>query len=306
MPCYKPLDAYHGPGGITFAHNKSFGIPVQVPCRRCIGCRLEKAREWALRCWHESSYLEEQGLKSTFITLTYAPQHLPADCGLHHEHFQKFIRKLRKKTGQKIRYLMSGEYGQPTEKNNFIARPHFHAILFGYRPTDMKLVKYNPDTGQKDFISPFIATVWSRGSHELGYVTFKNAGYVARYVLKKAKEDHDRDLMIPDPYGVINDENKRRPPYLKASLKPGIGADWFQKYKSDLYPHDHAVLPNGRQAPVPTYYRTLLERDDPALAELLRKRRVEKARNNPDNTPDRLAVRHEIRRKKAAKLVRSL
>lgn len=300
MPCYLPLDAYHAPGGISFTHRDSFGIPIQLPCGRCLGCRLEKAKEWALRCYHENLIIEEQGGKSCFVTLTYSPENLPADHGLHHADFKNFLRRLKRKSGKRIRYFMSGEYGKPTEKNNYIARPHFHAILFGYRPKDLKLV--NIRNGSRNYISKELGSCWEFGSHEIGYVTFKNAGYVARYTLKKQKEDGN--FIDPETGEILYE--KVRAPYIRMSLRPGIGARWFRKYKDDLFPHDYAVLPDGRQTPVPRYYRQLLEAEYPDLADELRKARVEKARANPDNTPERLAVRHKIRQEKARKLVRSL
>lgn len=294
MPCYTPLDAYYAPGGtISFNRQESFGIPIDLPCGRCIGCRLEHAKEWALRCWHEHLMYEEEGLPSMFITLTYDQEHLPPDGGLDHRHFQKFIRAMRKKTGLKLRYFMCGEYGGQT------LRPHYHAIIFGYRPPDLKLVNTRNNT--RNYTSEIMSELWPHGGHEIGYVSFKNAGYVARYVLKKQIKP---ELFDPST-GEISEANLKSP-YTRMSLKPGIGYSWYQKYKTDLYPHDYAVLPDGRETAVPKYYRKLLERDDPDLASELRAKRVEKARSNPDNTPSRLEVRHFIQNKKAERLKREL
>ena len=30
-----------------------FAPPIMLPCGKCIGCRLDKSREWALRCMLE-------------------------------------------------------------------------------------------------------------------------------------------------------------------------------------------------------------------------------------------------------------
>lgn len=300
MPCYLPLDAYHAPGGISFNHNDSFGIPIQLPCGRCIGCRLEKAKEWALRCYHENLMVEENGGQSIFVTLTYDNEHLPSDHGLRHLHFQKFIRKLRKSLARPVRYFMCGEYGQATPENNFIARPHFHAIIFGYRPTDLKLVSIRNET--RNYTSESFAKYWPHGGHEIGYVSYKNAGYVARYTLKKQKEF---DNFIDPETGEILYE-KVRAPYIRMSLKPGIGFTWYEKYKEDLWTNDIAITPDGRETPVPRYYRTLLQRQDPKRADTLRRARVDKCRSNPDNSPERLAVKHQIKLKKAERLKREL
>lgn len=300
MPCYVPLDAYHGPGGIVFKRKDSFGIPIQVPCGRCIGCRLEKAKEWALRCYHESLTTEEDGCDAMFITLTYDNEHLPSDLQLNHQHFQKFVRSLRKKTKKRIRFFMSGEYGQPTEKNNHIARPHYHAIIFGYRPTDLKLV--NIRNGSRNFISESLKKHWPHGTHEIGFVTYKNAGYVARYTLKK-QQAVDCDEETGEVYQA---QTHTKPCYIMMSKHPGIGYEWYLRYKADIYPHDYAVTPDGKETAVPKYYRKLLEREDPKLAHKLRKLRVEKARNDPDNTWDRLDVKHFVQTKKAERLKREL
>ncbi len=231
-----------------------------------------------------------------FLTLTYATQHLPKNNALDHHHFQKFIRSLRKQTKKKLRYFMCGEYGEPTEKNNFIARPHFHALIFGHRPADIKLV--NIRNGSRNYVSEQISKLWLYGTHEIGYVSFKNAGYVARYVLKKQTLDKLTGELPHDG---------KTPPYIRMSNRPGIGKTWYERYAhTDLYPHDFAVLPDGRQTSVPAYYRKLLADENPALAETLRNARVAKAKDNPDNTPDRLATREFVQTKKAERLIREL
>lgn len=301
MPCYRPLTAYHSTGGtIIFDVNKSFGRKhkIELPCNKCIGCRLEKAKEWALRCNHEAS-LNDDGRNNSFITLTYDDGHLPPDGNLRKIDFQKFIRSLRKRTKQKIRYFMCGEYG--TENH----RPHYHAILFGYQFPDIQLV--NIRNQNRVYTSKFLSAVWHHGSSEIGSVTFKSAGYVARYILKKQKGTSEE---LFNRYVIINpntgEMKSRHLEYTAMSLKPGIGQKWYEKNKSDLFPHDYAVLPDGRQTPVPTYYRRLLREDDPTLWEQLRIQRIEKAQTNPNSTPERLAVREQCKEAQIKPLRRTL
>jgi len=181
---------------------------------------------------------------------------------------------------------MCGEYGGKTN------RPHYHALLFGYRFTDPKLV--NIRNGNRVYTSKYLDKTWQQGTCELGSVTFQSAGYVARYILKKQQGDPDE---LFERYVIIDTETgemtARHNEYTNMSLKPGIGQKWYEKNKSDLFPHDYAVLPDGRQMPVPTYYRELLRKDDPVLYNSLRDQRIEKATNNPNNTPERLASRHQ-------------
>lgn len=325
MPCYLPLDAYHAPGGISFDRKKSFGIPLQLPCGRCIGCRLEKAKQWALRCHHEASMYKD----NDFITLTYATEHLPKNYSLDKDAFPKFIRALRKKTKRQtkenpIRYYMCGEYGNICcehggwtehaiiEKPEILkcnvcttGRPHYHAIIFNYKFPNQKLVSIR--NKNRVYTSDLLTKLWPYGGHEIGNVSFTSAGYVARYILKKQNgEFAERD------YSVINTETgeltneKVTPPFTTMSLRPGIGESWYKRFKMDLFPHDYAILPDGRQTPVPTYYRDLLKKDDPGLYQQLRALRIEKARNNPDNTPERIETRHYCQLQKAKRLKREL
>ena len=139
MPCYHPLKGFRsreknssGKRSITFNHNQGYtDMEITIPCGQCIGCRLERSRQWAIRCVHEASLYQD----NCFITLTYSPEHLPKDNSLHKEHFQLFMKRLRKAFGQKIRYFHCGEYGE-----NF-SRPHYHACLFNVDFKDKELLK---------------------------------------------------------------------------------------------------------------------------------------------------------------------
>ena len=296
MPCYQPLQAYSAPGGISFNRSDSFGIPIELPCGRCIGCRLEKSKEWAIRCVHESQMHED----NVFITLTYATQHLPKNSSLDKTHFQKFIRALRQKTKQKIRYYMAGEYGNEDETH----RPHFHAILFGYKFPDAYLS--NIRDNNRVYRSPLLESIWTFGTSEIGSVTFKSAAYVARYILKKqnsAQATQDRYCIYDKQTGEVT---LRQFEYTHMSMKPGIGETWYRKFKNDIFPDDFVITPDGRQMQTPGYYRILLQREDPKLYEQLRTLRIEKSRNSPDNTPDRLATREICKQKQADRLTRQL
>lgn len=299
MPCYKPLDGYKsayathkGNTRIVFnpAKAESHEI-IPIPCGRCIGCRLEKSKEWALRCHHEASLY---GDNNAFLTLTYSDKNLPEHSTLVKEHFQKFIRALRKKTKQKIRYYMCGEYGKP-ESEGGKERPHYHAIIFNFSFPDVKLV--NIRNGNRVYTSPLLYEMWKHGSHEIGSVTFQSAGYVARYILKKQNGARG---------ATAYEKKKRIAPYTQMSLKPGIGKKWYEKNNGDLFPHDFAVLPDGRQTAVPAYYRNLLKKDDPVLFEKLRQIRIEKALDNPDNSQERLEARERCQEAKLKQLKRIL
>ena len=129
MPCYRPIKGYRsrrlnaetGKRPVVFNPRDGFyDQPVDLPCGQCIGCRLERSRQWAIRCVHEASLHE----RNCFITLTYRDECLPTNGSLDLDAFQKFMKRLRRRFGEGVRFFHCGEYGE-----NF-GRPHYHAILF--------------------------------------------------------------------------------------------------------------------------------------------------------------------------------
>lgn len=243
---------------------------------------------------HESQMHEN----NCFITLTYDKKNLPLNGDLKRTDFQHFIKKLRKHFERKnkqtgIRFFMCGEYGT---KN---LRPHYHALLFGVHFPDQTFAGKRNEVPY--FTSKILSNLWGKGRTELGTVTSKSAGYCARYTLQKQQEE-DLRRVIPETGESVSVQK----PYNNASNRPGIGASWYQKYKPDVFPDDFVVNNEGKQQPTPGYYRVLLRREDPKLYENLRLKRIEKARADPNNTPDRLAVREVCAESKVKNLPREL
>lgn len=243
---------------------------------------------------HEAHMNDDENV---FITLTYSDKNLPEHSTLVKEHFQKFIKSLRQKTKRKIRFYMCGEYGEEED------RPHYHALLFGYKFPDAYLYKIR--NGHRIYRSLLLEATWTHGFSEIGSVTFQSAGYVARYIMKKQNGDR-----AETHYAIVDEKTgeyfgKRLPEYTNMSLKPGIGYSYYQKYKTDFY-DDIALTPDAREMPVPEYYRRIMAKEEPERYEILRKKRVAKSEHNPDNAPHRLEARERCQQKKLDRLKREL
>lgn len=234
-----------------------------------------------------------------FVTLTYSDEHLPADGSLHKEHFQLFMKRLRKHhEPHKIRFFHCGEYGE--EK----FRPHYHAILFGVDFSDRLFYKHNAQ-GDEIFTSATLDNLWGYGNCNLGAVSFESCAYVARYITKKITGE-----LADDHYRRINPETGEiyylEPEYCTMSRRPGIGADWFARYASDVFPSDSIVV-RGKEARPPRYYSTLHERADPKAQKAISYKRIKKAKlHAADNTPERLAVKLAVRKSRISQLKRTL
>lgn len=282
MPCYKPLKGFRGiNGGISWSPPVSFvDMPMEVPCGQCIGCRLERSRQWAVRMMHEAS-LHEQ---NSFVTLTYDDEHLPKDGSLQKADFQRFMKRLRKKRAPvPVRYFHCGEYGDEN------GRPHYHAILFGVDFPDRGL---DATSGRGDdwYSSPELQSLWPYGHATIGAVTFESCAYVARYVLKKVTGDRATDHYRR--YSPDGEVYYLQPEYCSMSLKPGIGARWFEEYSKEVVDYD-GVVNGGKLAGVPRYYDKL--RDSEELRRTKRKRVRSALKHLDNNTPERLAVREEVK-----------
>ena len=298
MPCYYPLRAYQcSDGHIVFYESKRHDTvkTLNLPCGQCIGCRLERSRQWAIRCMHEA----QMHTQNCFITLTYNDDHLPSDRSLHYRDFQLFIKRLRKRyPGRKIRYYMAGEYGE-----NF-GRPHFHACLFGIDFDDKKLWK-RTSANSMLYTSSDLEILWPFGYSSVGDVTFESAAYVARYIMKKVtgKNAKEHYTEIDPESGEIT---TRKPEFTKMSLKPGIGYEWYKQYTSDVYPHDYVVI-RGKKVKPPKYYDKKYKIEQPfEFDELLYIREKSAKLHYEDNTPERLLVKEQVAKAKLQKLKRNL
>lgn len=267
MGCNSPLAAWKGPKGIAFRPQQAHtDMPIQIPCGRCMGCRVAKKQEWAIRATHEAQMHE----KTCFITLTYSDQALPADLSLNVKHWQLFAKKLRNRLGP-FRFLACGEYGDKT------LRPHYHAILYGVDFAEDR-EPWKERGEHQTWRSPLLEALWtdadgqSRGFHEIGTMTYQSAAYVANYVTKKKTGDQAVTYERTDIY--TGETWTVQPEFAVMSRRPGLGKEWFSKYWRDVYPSDEVVLGGKRFRP-PKYYDGLIQNQDEKLWAKLRQKRQE-------------------------------
>lgn len=267
----------------------------EVPCGGCIGCCMDRAREWSIRIGHEQMLWPD----SQFVTLTYSPEEVPVDGSLHYEDFQRFMRDLRReelgvspgKDGRHpIRFFCAGEYGGRT------GRPHFHAILFNLRLPDQRLLGMRG--GEPQYSSKRLEDIWSRGHVDIGTVTPESSAYVAGYLFSKARRRwfvrwNERYKCYVDvrTMEVID----QVPEFVRMSLKPGIGSEWYERFGSDLFPLDAAVA-RGVKHKVPRYYykKFVKSASDVEVESVQSARTLKAAARLGDGTTERRAVREEF------------
>lgn len=247
-----------------------------IPCGQCMGCRIDRSKQWANRCLLEMEYHPS----TYFVTLTYDELHLPTsfyadDDGvkcvtgnLVKRDFQLFMKRLRKKYAvrydNKLRFFACGEYGSVT------FRPHFHVIIFGLQLDDLVIYKRSNE-GHIYYNSEFVQSCWrDSNGFDIGYAVvapanWSTCAYVARYITKKicgAEKD-------------FYDKHNINPEFTLMSRKPGI-ARWYYDDHPDLYDYNSINISTpdgGKKFRPPKYFDRLYDLDCPEEAAALKEQR---------------------------------
>lgn len=236
-----------------------------VPCGQCLGCRLDRSRQWAVRLMLEKKSYPDNEV--WFVTCTYDEDFLPApkvitdtvtgevrDSDFNPlvlEDHQKFMKRLRKAVdklypGKKLRYFVSGEYG------SISYRPHFHYVIYGLPLNDLVTYKVN-FRGDIYYNSSFLDNLWKKGFVVVSSVSFDAANYVARYITKKHL---GKDGDFYEKVGLV-------PEFSCMSRRPGLASSYFENNFTDLLLTDNIVLPSadgGFVTSLPRYFDTIVER----------------------------------------------
>ena len=242
-----------------------------VPCGQCIGCRIRQREDWTTRIELEArDYPKEE---VWFITLTYDDDHVPGmivKTGeimrkvqytwkpgekrpssvqiLLYEDIQKFLKRLRKAYRGKLRYFVAGEYGEQT------ARPHYHMILYGWRPTDLENLYKIQHNGY--YTSEWLKDLWGMGQIQIAQAVPETYRYVAGYVTKKM---YEIDGKKANEYYELGQTK----PFACMSLKPGLGDKYYQEHKAEIWRQGYIQCTNGKKAQIPRYYEKQMEAENP-------------------------------------------
>lgn len=285
MSCYRPLlGKFQGyeEGKAQYKILPCSGIPaeypdINVPCGHCVGCRLDKSRQWADRMMLELDHSKT----AIFVTLTYDPLNVPVACSLddgsvlftlNKRDVQLFMKRLRRSfDGREIRFYLAGEYGSQTH------RPHYHAILFGLSLSDFPDIKpvSKNSFGQFLYSSQKMYEIWKLGNVALAEVSWQTCAYVARYCVKKLSDDVSRETF--DSFGV-------QPEFSLMSRKPGIAGYYALEHpelieRSKQYFSDSNGVTPRTSCQTPKFVFDKLQLTNPELYDTIKKQRQAYARD---------------------------
>lgn len=272
--CLKPNTAYENPDGgrpIFGWEGVKRGLrEIKIPCQKCSECIYDYYSYWATRGYYE--LLNWPPGTCWFCTFTLDNDHLPGDHSLDKRMFQKFLKKVKKKYGSSkanpIRQIYTGEYG---EQNS---RPHYHAILFNIELSDLEESRVT-DQGYKCYVSPTMAKLWGRGSHEISEASPALIAYLFKYILKKkTRKEKEKPLIITTPDGISYDVAHE---FIEPSRNPGIGACLRESPSI----RKGFLSVEGVPRSLPKYFLEYLKHTDPKFYEELKQQRFDHAIRQP-------------------------
>lgn len=264
----KPQYKYTGVRAMTMSTNqKSHPKDIAVPCKKCIGCRLDYSKRWADRLMLELDH----SITAVFVTLTYDDEHIhyasePAADGtiwptLNKRDLQLFNKRLRQRfSSKKIKFFACGEYGSKT------LRPHMHAIYFGLSLDDFpdRKIKFFNKHKQPIYVSELLSDIWQHnGIVSIAPVSWHACAYVARYNLKKINFDSDE----------ASRARHCEPEFLLMSRRPGIASnyledhpEWIENPLDSIFISDpHSCKDICKEIRSPDYFLRLIRDEHPDI-----------------------------------------
>uniref|UniRef100_A0AAU8AX50 Replication initiator protein n=1 Tax=Dulem virus 80 TaxID=3145791 RepID=A0AAU8AX50_9VIRU len=209
-------------------------FPFQVGCGKCLECLNLHKLQWLHRLLDEQSCHQD----SCFLTLTYAK----TDGNLVPKDYQLFLKRLRRKIAPvKVRFFLCGEYGSRGH------RPHYHVALFGYNFPD-KIPFRKDRAGFMMYRSAELEKLWSHGFSSILPANSVTFGYISKDMQK---------LLDLEP-GKVR-------PFLRMSLRPGIGSNGWNRSLTD-----GKVWHRGKSCVLPRYYRKLAKDESLDLSAVYR------------------------------------
>lgn len=221
---------------------------MEVPCRKCLGCRSQRAMQWGARIKSELRHNE-----GVFITLTYTEEKLPCTqsgrATLVKKDLQKFIKRLRwHYRNAKLKYYCCGEYGGETN------RPHYHIAVLGL---EWEWLKPIPLTSPGHFSSQVLSELWNlNGFVEIGILNDRRINYIVNYMTKVLSEDYQKTKY----FDCVR-------PF--STMSKGLGKDYINEIIKSAYAGKFTGYINTLQgkAIIPTYYLRKIKDENPELYE---------------------------------------
>lgn len=220
-PYYKKMEIVNG---VTMGY-------IPFPCGKCPPCQKRRISGWSFRLTKHGQVSNT----SQFVTLTYDESNVPITQNglqtLRKTDLQKFFKRLRKLTNEKISYYAVGEYGDKTQ------RPHYHIILFNGNCNSVE-------------------SSWNLNNTTIGHCHFGDVndasiGYTLKYISKEKQI----------PMFQQDDRQKEFSVMSKGLGKSYLTPQAIKWHKNKLEERMYLPLKDGKKASMPRYYKDKMYKD---------------------------------------------
>ncbi len=213
-------------------------VGMEVPCRHCLQCRMQRSSQWQLRLDNELTAWDS----AIFVTLTYDNDTISTKhkgMSLEKKDLVNFTKRLKyflNKKNRKIKYYGCGEYG---ERNK---RPHYHIIIFGMSLSELQLERH-PRSGYW-CRGGILNDSWDKGLIHVGTCTQDSISYVASYTTKKTTHTMQQKYEL---------EQKGFEPEFQITSQ-GMGLSYALKNVQQIEKFKYLLTRHGKKVPIPKYY----------------------------------------------------
>lgn len=240
--------------------NQTLNEYLKVPCGKCLYCLRLRQSQWVTRLVEQ---LRQNLGTSYFVTLTYAPEHIPADTytGLMQvskEHIKKLNMDLRKRfqqgffyadldldvghlhekielpQDQKFKFYLTSEYG-PTG-----GQPHYHSVYYNL-PENRYLV------------SLLFEQIWDKGFCRVYEASPNTIGYITKYLVNSKVCDTFDPRFQARPFSLMS---------------KGLGLSYVDRmsgfHQADPLKRSNSVY-HGETSVMPRYWREKIFTDEQRL-----------------------------------------
>lgn len=266
MPCNSPLVV------------NVRGVDTPVPCRWCMGCRIDRRNEWSNRIRWDMYELQKQGYRSSFVTLTYNEDYYKG--GVCKGDIQKFNKRLREHLSRNndIRNLKKFKFYAVSELGDNTNRGHYHIIYLGL---------------ESNFLKKFIPKAWRFGIFTCTPLTPGRINYTLSYM--------DKQIFGTDQTKYGPDDVVRIPFSLKSK---GIGEGYLKQHINDSL-ESGVLWSSGHYVKFPSYYAKKFGVDRAILNDKMLKDLEKKALYNGMSVDEYTKQRNVVNEKKLVSQARN-
>ena len=166
----------------------------------------------------------------------------------------------------------------------------------------------NNNAGDAIYQCTEIEEIWGKGFITIAHLSWETAAYTARYIMKKQFGKEAENYYL---------SKAKNPEFTVMSRKPGIGLNYYEKHKDDIYKNDEIAIPRKSGAIMitpPRIFDKKFELEEKEKMRLIKTKRkinlnrneISKYEQNHRNPQEQREIEERSKIEKAKTLIRNI